>query len=113
MNQDPTIADAIIDALTALQNGDNETAAPAGAKVMRLLSEAILPQLRAGTFVVRVVDDRRVWRHPEGYEVTIRPCGSLGFLAKIPHALGTLAGGFRFFDDADNQALRAALEAAK
>lgn len=106
------IYDAIIDALTALQNGD-KTAAQACAKVMRLLSEAILPQLRAGTFETRIVDGRHVWRHPNGFDVSIVPCGSLGFSAKIDHALGTIEGGFRFLDERDNAALREALEAAK
>ena len=107
MNND--FSAAVIDALLALRNGDRETAAPAGAKVMRLLSEAILPHLHAGTLVVRVVDGRRVWTHPEGYEVTIEPCGSLGFSAKIPHALGTIVGGIKFLDDSANRKLREAL----
>ena len=111
MNND--FSAAVIDALAALQNGDRETAAPAGAKVMRLLSEAILPHLHAGTLVVRAVDGRRVWTHPEGYEVTLSPCGSLGFAVKITHALGTIEGGFRFLEERDNAALREALEAAE
>lgn len=109
MNKDQIIADAIINALTALQNGNNETAAPACAKVMRLLSEAILPQLRAGTLEVRIVDGRHVWRHPNGFEVVLSPCGSLGFAAQIAHALGTIEGGFRFLEERDNNALRSAL----
>ena len=110
MNQNQTIADAIIDALTALQNGDNKTAAPACAKVMRLLSEAILPQLRAGTFETRVMDRRHVWLHPNGFDVVLSPCGSLGFAATIAHALGTIEGGFKFLDDSDNRRLREALK---
>ena len=108
MNND--FSAAVIDALTALQNGNNETAAPACAKVMRLLSEAILPQLRAGTLETHIVGGRRVWRHPEGFEVVLSPCGSLGFAAKITHALGTIEGGFRFLDERDNRKLREALK---
>lgn len=109
MSKDLTIAEAIIEALTALQN-NNETAAQACAKVMRLLSEAILPQLRDGTFEAHLVDGRHIWRHPNGFEVVLSPCGSLGFAAKIAHALGTIEGGFRFLEERDNTALREALK---